>query len=69
MDRARMEGDHKVNDISEIKIAIDKANREMYEAFSSGHLDVAVKQAIIIEKRAIAAKWSLGKMAIEAPLK
>lgn len=39
-----------MTDIAELKIAIDRANREMYEAFSAGELGVAEMRAAAIER-------------------
>ena len=46
-------------DISEIKIAIDKANREMYEALSRGKIEKAIEHAMRIEKLGRDAQWAL----------
>lgn len=58
-----------MTDIAELKIAIDKANREMYEAFSAGKLDLATTHAIGIEKLGCAAKWTIARAELDGSIK
>lgn len=58
-----------MTDIAELKIAIDKANREMYEAFVAGRFNAATTHAIELEKLACAAKWTIGRAELDGSIK